>query len=122
MGILCIGMGNRYEYLVSLHIRWRLDGPLASVIVPANRQFVKNALEQNANGQYSVAMGNRLITAQSAGKIKQGLQELRQQFEYLATQDQLFNKSSELELHKLQGVMGPFPVDELFATDAERQT
>lgn len=66
-------------------------------------------------------MGSRLIMVQSVEKLKQGLQELRQQFEYLATQDQLYNKSSELELHKVLDPMGPIPIDELFATDAERQ-
>ena len=117
LGIVSVGNNNNFSYTVPLPIRWRLDGPLADIIIDANSNYLRHALEQDHSGDYAVALTSRLMSAHSAQAIKQGLQELQQQFDYLATQDQLFFEPSKLELHKLVGVMGPFPITLLFPPD-----
>lgn len=114
LDIIAIGANNQFRYKVPLPVRWRLNGPLAKLIVTANAKYVQHALGYEPHSDYSLAVSSRLMTAQSAQTIKQSLQELQQQFDYLATQDQLFYKADELELHKLLGVMGPFPIAQLF--------
>lgn len=113
LNILSIGVNNQFRYTVPLPIRWRLDGPLAKTIIKINTNYLKHGLENHYSGEYSTVLTSRLMTAQSAQAIKQSLQELQQQFDYLATQDQLFYKPSELDLYKLIGVMGEFPLAQL---------
>ncbi len=47
----------------------------------------------------------------SAQKIQAGLDKLREEFDYLSTQDQMFYKTQELQLCKLVFAMGEFPMD-----------
>lgn len=114
LDILSIGVNNHFRYKVSLPVRWRLDGPLAQVIIEANANYLRHALERTEGTDYEIALTSRLMTAQSAQAIKQGVRELQERFDYLATQDQLFYKPGELELHKLVAAMGPFPIAQLF--------
>jgi hypothetical protein len=55
------------------------------------------------------------MTKSSAAQIQSNLRRIREEFDYLSSQDQMFFKAEELEFFKLVFGMGPFPVDVILA-------
>ena len=54
------------------------------------------------------------MTVESAAQIQEALAQVKRDFDYLATQDQMFHPSEQLVHTKLVYAMGPFPILEIF--------
>lgn len=114
LGILTLLPDDRFEYTIPLPVRWRMNGPLSETIHQANTSFLRLCLSNETDPQTALCNASRQISEQTASVIRERLQELGQEFEYLATQDQLFLEANELIPYKLLACMAPFPILDLF--------
>lgn len=114
LSILEIQADNNIKYKVSLPIRWRLDGPLSGLIKQANMRYVAHCVDNNSDSRYEFATASRLMSEASAAQLQDSLRKLRRDFDYLATQDQMYYPVKDLQLTKFVHAMGPFPVLEIF--------
>lgn len=112
--IIELGLDNKIKYLVSLPIRWRLNGPLSEQIKHANMQYISHVIDAEAQPDYDFAAAGRLMSERSAAQIQESLRQLKRDFDYLATQDQMYYPAKDLQLTKLVTAVGPFPILELF--------
>ena len=114
LGVIELQTDNKVKYLVSLPIRWRLDGPLNGLIKQANMRYICHCIDQAANPDYSFSSASRLMSIESATQIQESLGQVKRDFDYLATQDQMFHPSEQLVHTKLVYAMGPFPILDIF--------
>jgi len=117
LGVIELQADNKVKYLVSLPIRWRLDGPLNGLIKQANMRYICHCIDEAANANYAFSSASRLMSAESAAQIQESLGQLKRDFDYLATQDQMFHPSDQLIHTKLVYAMGPFPILDIFRPD-----
>ncbi len=106
--------GN-YRFCVPMPIRLRMDGPLSGLIKSMNKRYIVHCLENENNPDYAFSTASRLMTKSSAAQIQSNLGRIREEFDYLSSQDQMFFKAEELEFFKLVFGMGPFPVNVILA-------
>jgi DNA-binding Xre family transcriptional regulator len=111
LGLIELLPEERYRFLVSLPIQWRMDGALQGVIEHINHRYISHCLKNASSPEYTFTTTSRLMTKHSAQKIQSSLEKIREEFDYLTTQDQMFYKPEELGLYKLVFAMGEFPVD-----------
>ena len=104
---------KQYRFTAPLPIRWRMDGPLSKPIKTLNQQYIAHCLDHQAHPNYAFTTTSRLISKSSAQQIQAHLIKIREEFDYLTTQDQLFYKPEELHFYKLVFGMGPFPIEEI---------
>ena len=114
LGIVELQTDNKIKYLVSLPIRWRLDGPLGEQIKRANMNYISHSIANDKDPNYEFAAASRLMSETSAAQVQESLRQLKRDYEYLATQDQMFYPSKDLQLTKLVFAMGPFPILQIF--------
>jgi len=114
LGLIELLDNERFRFCVSLPIQWRLDGALASAIKQANLNYLAHCFDHEAEPDYQFFTLSRLMTEASIQEIKDELDRVKQRFDYLAFQDQLFYKIEELNLYKLVSAAGTFPVTDMF--------
>jgi len=114
LGILELQPNNKIKYLQSLPIRWRLNGPLSDYIKQANMKYISHCIDKEASAKYEFSAASRLMSETSAAKIQESLRQVKSDFDYLATQDQMFYPAKDLQLSKLVFAMGPFPILKVF--------
>lgn len=114
LGIIELQPNNKIKYIESLPIRWRLNGPLSEHIKQANMKYISHCIDKEAQPNYEFSAASRLMTESSAAKIQESLRQVKRDFEYLATQDQMFYPAKDLQLSKLVVAMGPFPILKIF--------
>ncbi|WP_428036169.1 helix-turn-helix domain-containing protein [Amphritea sp.] len=117
LGIIELRSGSGFRFLVSLPIRWRMGGKLASLIKGINKRYIAHCLDHEKDPEYAFTTASRLMSKSSVLKIQNNLRRIREEFDYLSSQDQMFYKVEELQLHKLVFGMGPFPLDVILAED-----
>jgi len=108
LGIIDLLPNDKYRFAISLPIRWRMGGPLSDLIKDINQRYISHCVDNYANTEYAFNTTSRFLTKNSAMQIQARLDEIRQEYDYLATQDQMFYQTEELHLHKLVFGMGPF--------------
>lgn len=114
LGVIELQTDNKVKYLVSLPIRWRLEGPLNGLIKQANMRYICHCIDEAANVNYAFSSASRLMSVESSAQIQESLGQLKRDFDYLATQDQMFYPSEQLIHTKLVYAMGPFPILDIF--------
>lgn len=117
MGLIELIPGDRYRFCVSLPIRWRMEGELSGLIKGINKRYIAHCLDNEKNPDYAFTTASRLMTKSSALQIQNNLRRIREEFDYLSTQDQMFYTADELDFYKFVFGMGPFPVDVILADD-----
>jgi len=114
LGIIELQIDNQVKYLVSLPIRWRLDGPLSGHIKQINQRYIGHCIDKTSNSEYAFSSASRLMSIESITQIQESLGQLKRDFDYLATQDQMYHPSDQLILTKLVYAMGPFSILDVF--------
>jgi len=109
-----IAHDNSVHFCIPLPIRWRVGGALSSIIKQANQRYISYCIDREADPAYTFMTGSRLISQHSIESIERQLDDVAQQWNYLATQDQMFYPHDELKLYKLVYGMGPFPIEKIF--------
>lgn len=117
LGLIELLPEDRYRFLVPLPVRWRMEGTLLGVIENINHRYISHCLNNESSPDYTFTTTSRLMTKNSAQKIQASLEKIREEFDYLTTQDHMFYKPEELGLYKLVFAMGEFPVDVVLAGD-----
>ncbi|MCB1755627.1 MAG: helix-turn-helix transcriptional regulator [Gammaproteobacteria bacterium] len=113
LGLIRLLPQNRFRFTVTLPVRWRMNGPLGHFLQQVNGAFVKHCIRQEAAPDVAFCTGGRLMSAQSAETMREAMRALHQQFEHLATQDQLFFSADELRIYKLVGAFAPMQIESL---------
>jgi len=114
LGLIELIDHERFRFCIPLPIRWRLDGALASAIKQANLNYLSHCFDREAEQEYQFFTLSRLMKESSMQEIKEELDRVRQRFDYLASQDQLFYKVEDLNLYKIVSASGTFPVTDIF--------
>ena len=117
IGIIELLSENKIKYLVNLPIRWRLDGPLGDQIKSAKMKYISHCIEHDSDPEYEYSAASRLMSETSVAQIQESMRQLKRDFDYLATQDQMFYPSKDLLLTKMVFAVGPFPILEIFPMD-----
>ena len=117
LGLIELLPNNRYRFLVALPIRWRTGGALFGVIEKLNHRYISHCLKNEANPEYAFTTTSRLMTKNSAQQIQASLKKVREEFDYLTSQDQMFYRPEELSLYKLVFGMGVFPMETILAAN-----
>lgn len=117
LGLIELINEKHFRFKVPLPIRWRLQGPLASALKKVNLAFVSHCFDAENEANYQFITMSRLVTQASAEELQQQFQTIRERFDYLATQDQMFYASDQLTLYKLVLGSGPFPIQEIVSPD-----
>lgn len=112
--VLEIIENNDIRFSVSLPIRLRFHGPLGDQIKQANKNFISHCISNNSDPEYTFSAGSRLMRPSSIAQLQEQFAQLQKDFEYLATQDQMFFSNEDLQLYKVVYGLGPFPVMKLF--------
>lgn len=102
---------DKYRFIVSLPIRWRINGALSKRIKTINQSYIAHCLDNEDHPDYVFSTSSRLMTENSTQQIQKSLNKVREEYDYLSTQDQMFYQREELQLTKLVFAMGPFPID-----------
>ncbi|EGG94833.1 transcriptional regulator, XRE family [gamma proteobacterium IMCC1989] len=102
---------DKYRFIVSLPIRWRINGALSKRIKTINQSYIAHCLDNEDHPDYVFSTSSRLMTENSTQQIQKSLNKVREEYDYLSTQDQMFYPRGELQLTKLVFAMGPFPID-----------
>jgi len=105
---------NDIRFSVPLPIRLRFHGPLGDQIKQANKNFISYCISNNNDPEYTFSAGSRLMRPSSIAQLQEQFTQLQKDFDYLATQDQMFFDNEELRLYKIVYGLGPFPVMKLF--------
>lgn len=105
---------NDIRFSVSLPIRLRFNGPLGDQIKQANKNFISHCISHNSDPEYLFSAGSRLMRPSSIAQLQEQFTQLQKDFDYLATQDQMFFGHEDLQLYKIVYGLGPFPVMKLF--------
>lgn len=113
LGLIELLPENRFHFKVNLPIQWRLNGPLLKAIKNINFNYLGLCFDQQQEPDYAVYSISRQMTPTSMREIQHELHRLKEKFEYLAQQDQLFYKQSDLSLYKMLYASGPFPLQRL---------
>lgn len=117
LGLIELKAGDRFRFCVPLPIRWRMGGALSELIKGVNRRYIAHCIDNEKDPEYAFTTASRLISKSSALQIQNNLRRIREEFDYLSSQDQLFFKAEELQFYKLVFGMGPFSVDVILADD-----
>lgn len=117
LGLIELSHGDNYRFTVPLPIRWRMGGALSQLIKALNKRYVAHCLDHENHPDYAFTTTSRLMTKNSVEQIQKKLRKIREEFDYLSTQDQMFYKAEELHLSKLVFAMGPFPIEVILAQE-----
>lgn len=117
LGLIELETGDRFRFCVPLPIRWRMGGALSDLIKGVNRRYIAHCIDNEKDPEYAFTTASRLMSKSSALQIQNNLRRIREEFDYLSSQDQLFFKAEELQFYKLVFGMGPFSVDVILADD-----
>jgi len=117
LGIIELRTGTGFRFLVSLPIQWRMGGQLAGLIKGINKRYIAHCLDHERDSEYAFTTASRLMSKSSVLQIQNNLRRVREEFDYLSSQDQMFYKAEELQFYKLVFGMGPFPVNVILAED-----
>ncbi|WP_299195911.1 helix-turn-helix transcriptional regulator [uncultured Amphritea sp.] len=111
LGLIELQSADRFRFCVPLPIQWRMGGKLADLIKGINRRYIAHCLDHEKDSEYAFTTASRLMSKGSVLQIQNNLRRIREEFDYLSSQDQMFYKVGELQFYKLVFGMGPFPVD-----------
>ena len=114
LDVLEILTNNDIRFSVSLPIRLRFHGPLSDHIKKANKNFISHCISNDSDPEYCFSAGSRLMRPSSIAQLQEQFAQLQKDFDYLATQDQMFFGNENLQLYKIVYGLGPFPVMKLF--------
>ncbi|MBN1008856.1 helix-turn-helix domain-containing protein [Amphritea pacifica] len=117
LGIIELRSGVGFRFRVSLPIQWRMGGQLADLIKGINKRYIAHCLDHEKDSEYAFTTASRLMSKSSVLQIQNHLRRVREEFDYLSSQDQMFYKVEELQFYKLVFGMGPFPVDVILADE-----
>ncbi len=109
---------NSYYFLVTLPIKWRLDGPLLPTLVRVNQNFITEAISEKKGGAspnsgpfYSAS---RLLSPNSIKKLNREFDNVYDAFQKQASLDQMFYPADELVPFKMVATMKRFDVVKYF--------
>lgn len=114
LDVLEVLENNQIRFSVSLPIRLRFNGPLGEQIKQANKNFISHCITNNSDPEYTFFAGSRLMRPSSIAQLQEQFAQLQKDYDYLATQDQMFFGSEDLQLYKAVYGLGPFPVMKIF--------
>lgn len=106
--------GDKYRFMISLPVRWRMGGALSELIIGINQRYIGHCINNEMNPDYAFTTTSRLMTKNSLEQIQKKLQKIKEEYDYLSTQDQMFYKAEDLELCKLVFALGPMPTQVIF--------
>lgn len=113
LGLIHLKTSKIYSFGVPLPIRWRINGPLSVLIKTINQHYIGYCLDNESKPDHAFVTSSRLMTENSLQKIQQSLEKVKEEYDYLSSQDQMFYQAGELKLVKLVFAMGPFPLEKI---------
>ena len=114
LGLIRLRQDDSYYFLVNRPIRWRLDGPLHSILVNVNQGFIKESISQNDSEKYPFYSASRLLSPNSIKQLTQDIDNLYQTFQKQAALDQMFYPREELLPFKTVLTLGAFDLVKYF--------
>lgn len=108
---------EKYRFIVPLPVRWRTGGALSELIIALNQRYIGHCIQSETNPDYAFTTTSRLMTKNSIQEVQKKLRKIREEYDYLSTQDQMFYKAEELELCKFVFALGPIPLDVIFSEE-----
>ena len=117
LALIELGHNETYRIIVPLPVRWRMGGALSDLIKGLNQRYISHCIDNETHPDYAFTTASRLMTKSSMQKIQSSLHKVREEYDYLSTQDQMFYQANELQLNKLVFGMGPLTVDVILPDD-----
>jgi hypothetical protein len=105
---------NSYYFLVNLPIIWRLDGPLHSILVKVNQDFIKESISKSRDDKSPFYSASRLLSPNSIKQLSQDVDNLYQSFQKQAVLDQMFYPREELLPYKMVSTLQSFDLVKYF--------
>ncbi len=118
LGLLRIGPNDVVHFLVEKPIKWRLDGPLHSMLVRVNQQFVRDTLSEHQARGYPFYSTSRLFSPQSILQLNEEVDRLYQRFQQQAALDQMYYPLEQLQPYKMVSTIAPFELTRYFEVPA----
>ncbi|EPX76464.1 hypothetical protein Salmuc_00350 [Salipiger mucosus DSM 16094] len=100
-------------------IRFRRDGPLNPLLRTINQRFLSDILARAEAPDTAFVVASRRMRRDTARRIRQELEDLRQRIGTLAKRDQLTAQDEELETYKLTCAWGQVDFSELLSQERE---
>lgn len=118
LGLIRIGRNQGVHFLVQRPIKWRLDGPLHSVLVKVNQQFIRDTLSEHGELGYPFHTASRLFSEHSIKQLNEEVDQLYQRFQQQAALDQMFYPTEQLSPYKMVSTLAPFELTRYFKVSA----
>jgi len=109
LGLIKLGTGVDFQFIIELPIKLSLDGPAMPMVRQLNQHFLHRAMDY-AGDPFVVSSTSRLMRKESIQKIQKELEEVHQKFQNLSRIDQLFYPPEQLNSYKWLSVTGPFDI------------
>jgi DNA-binding Xre family transcriptional regulator len=106
--------GEKYRFTIPLPVRWRMGGALSDLIIGINQRYIEHCISNETNPDYAFTTTSRLMTKSSIEQVQKKLRKIKEEYDYLSTQDQMFYQAEDLELCKLVFALGPMPMQVIF--------
>ncbi|MCG8611547.1 MAG: helix-turn-helix transcriptional regulator [Pseudomonadales bacterium] len=121
LGLIRLDPKDIVHFLVDRPIKWRLDGPLHSMLVRVNQQFVADTLSEHKVIGYPFYSTSRLFSTHSIKQLNDEVDRLYQRFQHQAALDQMFYPSEQLLPYKMISTIAPFELARYFEVPAFSQ-
>lgn len=117
--LIRLGINDSVHFLVKRPIRWRLNGPLHTMLVQANQSFLKDVLSTHEENGMPFYSPSRLLSQHSIKKLSEDIEKLYQTFQRQAELDQMFYPTNELQPFKMIATVSPFDIARYFKIKPE---
>lgn len=118
LGLIRIGTKDTIHFLVDRPIQWRLSGPLHSMLLKVNQQFVADTLSEHNTCGYPFYSTSRLFNIHSIKQLNDEVDRLYQRFQQQASLDQMFYPTEQLIPYKMISTIAPFELTRYFDVPA----